>query len=167
MRVFPDALDRDWRVRMSKAILAGIARCATGCELPFGNRRIHTSKSFVPSLKSPGALSLFGSGFRRFRTGPAPRNEAFGHINAPARCGNAQRAEFHSSAGSGRRLKLRSGQVGDRPAVKLWCCAESRTSMKDRETQSEFRCADAGRAFSANSIPCLPDDYRRGLKPCR
>ena len=65
VRVFSDALDGNWSVRMSKGNAVQSPKCATGRELWSTNHRTHTSKQLVPNMGSILNLMLFGSPSRR------------------------------------------------------------------------------------------------------
>jgi hypothetical protein len=107
--VFSDALDRNWRVEMSRAKVERDPNGAADCVFFIGKHYIHTSSPFVASVTNKGFLTPLGSIARGFYPSKATGGGALGHDHAGAWYGNLQRDDSHQRVDVGRGIQPRPG----------------------------------------------------------
>jgi hypothetical protein len=167
VRVFSDALDRNWRAEMSRANVACDPNSASDCELLIGNHCTHTSSPFVSSVTNKGFLTPFGSSSRECHPSDATGGGAFGLIHAGAWCGNEHRDESHPRVYGGRSAQFRTRRIGIELAGMYPRSEVAKAAMDERELSGERGCAGYVDVFPANRRVCRPEGRKRGLKVCR
>ena len=167
VRVFSDALDRNWRVEMSRAKVAGDPNGAANCVLLIGRHCTYNLSPFVPSVTNKGFLTPLGSRSRDSH----PRNATGGgllvHNHSGAWCGNVQRDELHPRANDGRGAEQKARRIGIELAEVILRSELARAAMDERDLSDERGCAVSIDVFPANRRECRPKRRKRGLKVCR
>lgn len=164
---FFEALDGNWRVRMSKAIPPGTPNCVTQKVLFSGYRCILPSESLTSNKRSMWIKSSPGSRSRMHR----PRQLAGEcEMCCVECCGNANDAGnhgFHGTGCAGRRLNHDVNQFDFGQARQLLHDPDAESTFDDRGRSSGCGCADAGRAVLATATPIRPHGRKRGQTSCR
>jgi hypothetical protein len=167
VRVFSDALDRNWSSEMSKAKVAGDPNSAIDREFFIGNHCTHISAPFVSSVRNTGFLTPLGSSSREFEPSVATGGGALGRVHAGAWCGNVHRYKMHPSAYGGRSAQHRTRRTGIELAVVFLRSEVAMAAVDKRDLSGERGCAGPVHAFTANRRECRPEGRMRGLKVCR
>jgi hypothetical protein len=167
VRVFSDALDRNWRVEMSRAKIAGDPNGAADCVLVIGKHCTYNSSPFVPSVTKKGFLTPFGSRSREYHPRNATGGGSLGHNYAGARCRNVQRDDLHPKVNDGRGAQPKARRTGIELAGVFLRSEVARAAMDERDLSGERGCAVSIHVFPANRRESRPEGRKRGLKACR
>ena len=167
LRVFSDALDRNWRVAMSRADAAGDPNSASDLEFSIGHLCIHTSPPFVSSVRNAVFLPPNRSKCRACHPSQLTGGGAFGRNNAGTGCGNVHRDKTHPSAYGGRGTQPRARLIGIEAAGKFLRSEAAEAAMNECDLPGEGGCAISTHVFPANRRVCRPEGRKRGLKACR
>ena len=167
MRVFSDALDRNWRVEMSRAKIASDPNGAADCVLLICKHCTYNQPPFVPSATNTGFLTPFGSRSREYHPRNATGGGLLGHDHAGAWCRNVQPDDLHPRVIEGRGAQPKARRTGAELAGLFLHSEVARTAMDERDLSGERGCAASIQVFPANRRESRPEGRKRGLKVCR
>jgi hypothetical protein len=167
LRVFSDALDRNWRVKMSRANVARDPNSATDRELIIGHHCTYVSSPFVSKVGKTGFFTPIGSITREYHPSNATGGGASGRVPAGTRCGNMYQHKAHPSAYGGRSAQPRTRRIGIELAGVFLRSEAARAAMDECELSGEPGSTVSVQVFLANRRVCCPEGRERGPKVCR
>jgi hypothetical protein len=167
VRVFSDALDRNWRVEMSRARVAGDPTGAADCVLIIGKHCTYNQLPFVFSVTNKGFLTPLGSRSWESRLSNATGGGALSDDLAIAWSVNLQRDDSHTRVNAGRITLPRARRIGIEIAGVFMRSEVARAAVDERNLSGECGCAGSIHEFPANRRECCPEGRKRGLKVCR